>query len=276
MAEATTNELDRLDAPMGGQIGYRILGEKGDWLVLIHGWCGSAAHWDHVAPELAARNHRVLALSHPGFGGMAPPPRSGRTIAAMGAAVAGLLDHLDIHDAILIGHSMGGPIMTEVAIAVPARVRGLIGLDTLTDRDYYGRLPEEEIRRRHADFALDYSGRMRAMVDNIVHPSTDEAQRQAIADAMIAAAPADFALAIKDDLFAWNAEDRWPLVTRPALMLNSPWVARLAHPEGMPCFRDVEVVTYDSGHFPMVEARAMIVEKIGTCAEKLVYLESAR
>jgi len=268
-------ELIPLDAPMGGQIGYRTIGREGDWLVLIHGWCGSAAHWDIIAPELA-RRHRVLAVSHPGFGGMAPPPCSGQTIRAMGAAVARVLDHLDIGGAVLVGHSMGGPIMTEAAIAAPSRIRALIGLDTLTDRDYYGRLSNEEIRRRHEAFAIDYAGCMRAMVDAIVHPSTAEALRQSITDGMIAAAQADFALDVKDDLFAWNVEDRWPLVRRPALMLNSRWVARLAHPDPLPCFRDTEVATYDSGHFPMVEAPAMIVEKIETCIARLVYRESVR
>lgn len=266
----TIPPLATLDAPMGGQIGYRIFGTQGSWLVLIHGWCGSAEHWNDIAPDLA-RDHRVLAVSHPGFGGMAPPPPSGQTVEAMGAAVAGLLTQLDITGAILIGHSMGGPIMTEVQIAAPSRIAGLLGLDTLTDRDYYGRLPDEEIHRRHADFKLDYAGRMRAMVDNIVHPSTGEAIRQSITDDMIAAAPADFALDIKDDLFAWDAEERWPLVKSPAIMLNSPWVARLAHPQPMPCFDDVEIVEYESGHFPMVEAPAMIVEKIRTCIAKLVY-----
>lgn len=262
--------LATLDAPMGGQIGYRIFGTGGDWLVLIHGWCGNADHWTAIAPELASE-HRILAVSHPGFGGMAAPPQNGHTIQGMGAAVKHVLAHLDIDDAILIGHSMGGPIMTEVAILAPKRIKALIGLDTLTDRDYYGRIPDDEITRRHDDFAADYAGRMRVMIDNIVHPSTTEAMRQTISDGMVASAPADFALDVKDDLFAWNAEERWPLVTCPALMLNSTWVARLASPDTMPCFSETEIIEYDSGHFPMLEAPAMIVEKLRTCIDRLVY-----
>jgi pimeloyl-ACP methyl ester carboxylesterase len=265
--------LSTLDAPMGGQIGYRVSGSEGDWLVLIHGWCGNAEHWNEIAPELA-RDHRVLAVSHPGFGGMLPPPPAGQTIRAMGAAVAHLLTHLGIEDATLIGHSMGGPIMTEVAIIAPDRVKALIGLDTLTDRDYYGRVPDDELRRRHEEFAADYAGRMRAMIDIIVHPSTDEAVRQSITDDMIASAPPNFALDVKDDLFAWNAEERWPLVTCPAVMLNSVWVARLADPKPMACFSGTRVVEYDSGHFPMIEAPVMIVEKLRTCISELVYPKS--
>lgn len=259
-----------LDAPFGGQIGYRTLGGTGDWLVLIHGWCGSADHWDIIGPELA-RDFRVLVLSHPGFGGTAPPPASGQTIFAMGAAVASMLIQLDIAGAILVGHSMGGPIATEAAIAVPERVAAVLGLDTLSDRDYYGRVPDDEIRRRHEDFEVDYPACMRAMVDMIVDPRTGEAMRQEITQGMLDAAPGGFALDVKDDLFAWNAEDRWPLVACPKMLLNSPYVARLAHPDPMPCFVDTKIATYDSGHFPMVEAPSMIVDKIRSCIATLVY-----
>jgi pimeloyl-ACP methyl ester carboxylesterase len=263
-----TAALTKLDAPFGGQIGYRVKGTAGSWLVLVHGWCGSAGHWDIIAPQLAC-DHRVLVVSHPGFGGMAEPPSSGQTIAAMGAAVAHVLAHLDISGAVLIGHSMGGPISTETAITAPERVAGVLGLDTLSDRDYYGRVPDEEIRRRHDDFAVDYPGVMRRMVDDIVHPTTSEAMRARLTGGMLAASLPDFALDIKDDLFLWDAQERWPLVTCPGMLLNSPHVARLAHPQPMPCFAATPIVTYDSGHFPMIEAPAMIVEKLLTCVAML-------
>ena len=262
--------LTMVDAPSGGQIGYRLCGEKGPWLVLIHGWCGSAGHWDLIAPALS-RDHRLLIVSHPGFGGTAEPPKSGQTVRAMGLAVAMLIVELDISDAVLIGHSMGGPIATEVAIAVPERVAGLIGLDTLSDRGYYGRVPDDEIRRRHTDFAADYRPTMRRMVDDIVHQTTDDAMRAALAAGMIAAARPDFALDVKDDLFLWNAEDRWPQVACAKMLLNSPHVARLADPQPMPCFAQTRIEFYDSGHFPMIEAPMMIVEKLQSCIAGLAY-----
>lgn len=183
----------------------------------------------------------------------------------MGLAVAHVLSRLDIKDAILIGHSMGGPISTEIAIAVPERIAGVIGLDTLSDRGYYGRVPDGEIRRRHDEFAKDYTGIMRQMVNDIVHPTTGEELRVLLTQGMLAAARPDFALDVKDDLFLWNAEDRWPMVSSPKMLLNSPWVARLADPEPMPCFAATRIENYESGHFPMIEAPVMIVEKLKTC-----------
>jgi pimeloyl-ACP methyl ester carboxylesterase len=260
--------LITLDAPHGGQTGYLVYGAEGEWIALIHGWCGSAAHWDIIAP-LLAQKYRVLVMSHPGFGGMAPPPASGQTVHAMGLAVAHLLEHLDISGVTLIGHSMGGPIATETAIAAPDRVAAVLGLDTLSDRDYYGRVADDEIARRHSDFLTDYPQRMRDMVDIIVHPTTGDALRSELTNAMIAAAPPNFALDVKDDLFAWNAEERWPLLRCAGMLLNSLYVARLAHAEPMACFAQTPIETYDSGHFPMIEAPEMIVERIIHCVDRL-------
>ena len=274
MEQKVASQLITLPAPMGGRIGYRIFGSAGPWLLLIHGWCGSAEQWRRIAPELSC-DRRVLVLSLPGFGGMIPPQQAGTTMTAMGAAVVCLLEHLAIEDAILVGHSMGGPIMTEASILAPGRVKALIGLDTLTDREYYGRVANAEIARRRQVFESDYAGCMRVMIDNITHPSTSNALRQAIVDDMLASAPSGFALDVRDQLLAWDAEERWPLVSHPALLINSSWVARLAHPDAMPCFKQTEVVEYDSGHFPMVEAPRMIVEKLRQCLDRLVSADEA-
>lgn len=260
----------RRPAPDGGDIGYRVLGDSGRWLVLIHGWCGGAEHWALVAPNLA-RAARVLVVTLPGFGGMAAAPAAGRTIAALGAAVADLLVAVDVSDAVLIGHSMGGPVAVEAALAAPERVGALLGLDTLSDRGYYGRVPEAEIRRRRAEMAADYAGGMRAMVDRIVHPTTDAVLRARITAGLLASAAPDVALDVKDSLFAWDVAARWPLLTCRAMLLNSTHVAALADPDALPCLAATPIVPYDSGHFPMLESPSMIVEKIGHCIDGLVY-----
>ena len=260
--------LETLEAPFGGRIGYRVVGTAGRWTVLIHGWCGSAAVWDDIVPALA-EDGRVLAVSLPGFGGMAPPPSGAETIGAMGAAVAHALDHLDVSGATLVGHSLGGPVATEVAIASPSRTGAVLGLDTLSDRTYYGRVPDHEIRRRCDDFLVDYPGRMRSMVDAIVHPTTRAALRRSITDAMLAAASPFFALHVRNDLLAWDVEQRWPLVTCAAILLNSPLLTRLAEADPIPCLATTPVDTYDSGHFPMLEAPNLLNEKMRSCRRQL-------
>ena len=50
-------------------------------------------------------------------------------MAAFGADVAATLEAWDVDNAILIGHSMSGAVITEAALAAPDRVLGLIGVD---------------------------------------------------------------------------------------------------------------------------------------------------
>lgn len=234
----------------------------------MHGWCGSAAVWDEVVPALARRS-RVLALSLPGFGGMAPPPPEAATMAGMAGAVAQVLDRVGATGVALVGHSMGGPVAAETAILVPGRVGAVLGLDTLGDRRFYARVPDGEIRRRHADFRADYPGRMRAMVDAIVHPAAGAALRNGITAAMLAAAPPDFALLVRDHLLGWDMDARWPLVRCPAMLLNSPLVIGLAEAEPTPCLAFVPVEVFESGHFAMLEHPGPLAGTVAACLQRL-------
>ena len=97
-------------------------------IVLPHCWTGSRAVWVPVARRLVAAGHRVVLYDQRGHGasGVGRQPLS---VDRLGDDLAAVLDHLDVRDAVLAGHSMGG--MTVMAFAcrhperVRARVRGL-------------------------------------------------------------------------------------------------------------------------------------------------------
>jgi len=57
--------------------------------------------------------------------------------------VVAVLVAAKIEDAILIGHSMGGPVVVEAALAAPQRVRGLIGIDNF--QSFTTEMPAEQI-----------------------------------------------------------------------------------------------------------------------------------
>jgi non-heme chloroperoxidase len=97
-------------------------------VILPHCWTGSRVVWVPVARRLVAAGHRVVLYDQRGHGastrGTAPV-----TVERLGADLAAVLEHLDLRDAVLAGHSMGG--MTVMALAghrpdvVSARARGL-------------------------------------------------------------------------------------------------------------------------------------------------------
>jgi len=107
----------------GTRIHYQRVGEGPD-LVLVHGIAANLAFWfPRVAPALA-RGHRVTAYDLRGHG-LSAMPAAGYTPADMADDLGGLLDHLAIERADLVGHSFGGMVCLEYAARHPGRVRSL-------------------------------------------------------------------------------------------------------------------------------------------------------
>lgn len=92
-------------------------------LVLVHGLGGSRRHYDRLAARWTAS--RVLALDLPGFGG-STPIAGPVTVDDLARAVVAVLDHAQVTEALLVGHSMGGPIALRCAELDGPRVRGVV------------------------------------------------------------------------------------------------------------------------------------------------------
>ena len=78
----------------------------GQPVVLIHGYPLSGRAWDKQVPVLLEAGHRVITYDRRGFG-QSSQPAVGYDYDTFAADLAGLLEHLDLHDAVLVGHSMG-------------------------------------------------------------------------------------------------------------------------------------------------------------------------
>ena len=115
----------------GGSI-HVIERGSGRPLLLIHGITLQAGVW---APQLhgLSDRYRVLAMDVRGHGlSTAGSDGFGRKIAARD--VATVIEKLDLHNVVVVGHSMGGMILMEFAGDFPTlleeRVAGLVFMDT--------------------------------------------------------------------------------------------------------------------------------------------------
>ncbi|WP_162909965.1 alpha/beta fold hydrolase [Aggregatilinea lenta] len=115
-------------------------------LVLIHGAGGSHLDWPPELRRLAGV--RVLALDLPGHGKSSGAGRADTQVYA--AAVAGLLETLDLPPAVLVGHSMGGGVAQEIAIYWPERVAGLVLISTGSKLPVAPDLPDRVINNRES------------------------------------------------------------------------------------------------------------------------------
>ena len=78
----------------------------GQPVVLIHGYPLSGRAWDKQVPVLLDAGHRVITYDRRGFGNSSQPA-TGYDYDTFAADLRALVEHLDLREAVLVGHSMG-------------------------------------------------------------------------------------------------------------------------------------------------------------------------
>jgi 3-oxoadipate enol-lactonase len=121
-------------ANVGGvNLNYTVQG-TGEWLVLIGGYASSNwASWGSMLTALAQR-YRVLAFDNRGIG-ESDVPDFPYTTPMLAQDALGLMDHLEIKSARILGKSLGGAIAQCLALAAPDRVRCLAMTSTTSRLD---------------------------------------------------------------------------------------------------------------------------------------------
>jgi pimeloyl-ACP methyl ester carboxylesterase len=108
----------------GHRVCFRVAGDQGPVLLLIHGITGSSAHWEPIMPLLAER-FTVIAPDLLGHGESAKP-RGDYSLGAFASGIRDLLIGLDIEAASVVGHSLGGGIAMQFAYQFPERCERLV------------------------------------------------------------------------------------------------------------------------------------------------------
>ena len=120
----------KVERPDGAVLDGVVVGpDSGATIVLSHCWTGTRATWEPVAARLVAAGCRVVLYDQRGHGASTMGPDA-PTVEALGDDLAAVLDSLDVHDAVLAGHSMGGMTLQALAVDRPdvvvERVRGMV------------------------------------------------------------------------------------------------------------------------------------------------------
>ncbi len=119
----------------GGEIQVVDRGPRsGEPIVLIHCFSCAMDYWDGMLPALAAK-HRVVAVDLRGHGG-SEKPDSGYSVPEQAQFVAEALRELQVSDAELVGHSLGGSVAVALAERAPALVDRVAIVDMPPDTSY--------------------------------------------------------------------------------------------------------------------------------------------
>ena len=103
--------------------------------VLVHGaWTGG---WGYkkTARLMRAEGHEVYVVTLTGLGERSHLSHPGITLSTHIQDVVNVFEYEDIQDAILVGHSYGGMVITGASARVAARIRTLVYLDAFLPAD---------------------------------------------------------------------------------------------------------------------------------------------
>lgn len=111
----------------GRRLSYEEWGAGDQPIVLLHGLLLDAHLNRGIARGLAARGHRVLLLDLLGHGRSDKPAHAAEyRMDTYASQVVGLLDHLDLDDAVVGGVSLGANVTLHLGVLHPERVRAML------------------------------------------------------------------------------------------------------------------------------------------------------
>jgi pimeloyl-ACP methyl ester carboxylesterase len=236
-AAGVTRRFETVD---GVRLSYVRAG-AGPAVVLMHGFASSIVTWRDVLPTLA-RDHDVVALDFPGFGGSEIRPDLPPS--AYPPLVVGLMDRLGLPRASLVGNSLGGGVAVAVAATRPERVDRLALVDSVgynlapKDRPLLLRvagwkpaarliealpirraLVSQALREVFHDDRLVTSDRVDEYVVPLLRPGAVAAAQSLLASGDDMGLPGLVARVRAPTLVVWGREDEWVPVAQADLFL---------------------------------------------------------
>lgn len=114
----------KLDA---NKIHYVSEGKGKDAVVLVHGWGCNLTLWRDQIAELSKRN-RVIALDLPGHG-TSDKPETKYDMDLFAAAIDAVMKDAGVERAVLVGHSMGTPVVRQFYRKYPQKTLAIVIVD---------------------------------------------------------------------------------------------------------------------------------------------------
>lgn len=249
--------------PDGATIDHVTIGD-GPPLVLVHGITENRAAWGGLAAAFAAEGYTVTALDLRGHG------TSSRTapydLATMAGDVGAVLADLGAPDALLVGHSLGGAVVTAYAAAGPCRA--VVNVDQpLHLAGFQAALHQVEplLRGRPEEFQAAIAAIFGAMAGPLAG-----AERERIDTAR--RAEQDVVLGVWDAVLTRSAAELDVLIDGIAAAVRVPYLALHGIDPG-PAYGEwltarIPSATYevwpDLGHYPHLIEPARFIERVVT------------
>jgi pimeloyl-ACP methyl ester carboxylesterase len=230
----------------GVNVHWTAAGTGRQALILVHGWTCDESSWKEQVPTLS-KSYRVITLDLPGHGKSGMPKAFSMELFAR--AIEAVRAEAKVEKAVLVGHSMGTPVIRKYALMYPDRVAGLVIVDGLVQLPAAGVPPG-----RGAIPAMPLPGR-EAMVKGMFGPATTPALQQHILKMMLGApeATAVGAMNATWDTSQWSDQK----ITVPVLAVYAGTRALASEQAVKTLYANAEYRTIpETAHFLMMEKPA--------------------
>lgn len=236
-------------------INYYQQGQGDTTLLFLHGWCINATYWSNQL-EHFSNNYSVYAIDLPGFK-PSTAQRTQWTIEEYANDITAFIDTLKLDNVVIIGHSMSGEIMLQLALSNNPKIAGIVGIDNFKMIDV-AFTPEqmEEISAFMPMLENDFKNTAPAYADMMLfHPTTPTEVKERV--------KTDFANS--DPTTAYNAFiNQMQYASTDAQRLEElNYKLHLINSDALPtneaglkdhCKNSFQVETISAtGHYPMIE-----------------------
>jgi pimeloyl-ACP methyl ester carboxylesterase len=177
------------------RVHYRSFGKGSEALVFVHGWTCDWTFWRGQIPAFS-KSMRVLALDLPGHGlSDAPREKSAYTMDAFARAVEAVMRDAGVSRAVLVGHSMGTPVVRQFYRLFPDKTLALV----FVDGSLWPFAPRAASEAFLAPLRADFAAAARPMVEGMAKPMLSDGARRHVTETMLRT-PAHVAVAAMEGM----------------------------------------------------------------------------
>lgn len=233
----------------GVPIHYSVQGKGEPTLVFIH--CGGCDRhvWDNQV-SVFAKHQRVVTIDLPGHG-ESGQDRKNWSIESFADDVNTVITKLKLKRVILVGSSMGGPIVLEATRRMPERVVAIVPVDVLHNVE--NKIPQEQLDAVFKQLRADYKGAMTGFLNQMLFSQSTPAAVKTRITSEVTSRPPEIAIAILEGILPYDPVPALKEVKVPIHAINADM-----NPTNLEINRKYApqfevVIIKGSGHYPMLE-----------------------
>jgi len=248
----------------GARIAYDDAGASDVAVVMVHCWTCNRHEWDNARDALDTKR-RIVTLDLAGHGDSGKD-RAAWTMTAFGDDVRAVADALSLQKVILVGHSMGGPVIVEAARGMKGRAVALVAVDTLSNLESH---PDPAKLQPMLDaLSTDFLATSEKLMRERFGKNADPAVIDAVLKDRLAVDPKS-AAAMATSMFAYDAGPKIAELGLPLREINAD-----NHPTNVEGNKKIDpdfdaVILSDVGHWPMREKPQAFEDALDAVLTKL-------